>query len=350
MKKKVFFFLPNTVGGAERMTINIAKMLDQDDNSIHFVIVGKSLGRIEELIPHRYRISLLYVKKIWHLGTVKLIKCLYENRPDIVFSSIMYLNARLVFASKIVGNIKTIIRNDNSLNIISGVTKLLIKIAYPMADVIISQQDAMTEELCSMHGVSANRVKTLYNPLDTELVEEKLKNARSPYSGTGCVNYVNVATIDKRKGQDVLLKAFHRYHNENRYSHLYFVGMIGDNSYYKQLESYIQANGLDEFVHFIGYTNNPYKWMKFADCFVLSSRIEGLPNTLIEANYLKVPCVSTSCIPAIKMILEEESNGYIVPVDDYEAMAVAMKRALSLSNIPLTYCPSSAEEYRNLFK
>ena len=68
-KKKVLFFLPGTVGGAERITVTIAKMLPQDEFEVKFVVVGRGLGDIVKFIPSDYPIIHLSIKSIWLGGT-----------------------------------------------------------------------------------------------------------------------------------------------------------------------------------------------------------------------------------------------------------------------------------------
>ena len=66
---------------------------------------------------------------------------------------------------------------------------------------------------------------------------------------------------------------------------------------------------------------NPYKWMKYADCLVISSKSEASPNVLREALFLGTPVISTDCSPTVRALLEKDR---IVPVGDYERMAEAM--------------------------
>ena len=60
-KKKVLFFLFGGCGGAERMTINIGKMLHRDRYEIKFVVCGR-LDKIYDFIPKEYEVIRIH----WH--------------------------------------------------------------------------------------------------------------------------------------------------------------------------------------------------------------------------------------------------------------------------------------------
>lgn len=148
-----------------------------------------------------------------------------------------------------------------------------------------------------------------------------------------------------------MIKALSIVHKKDGNSHLYFVGKFSENdNYYRAIYNEIINLGLQDFVHFVGYTDNPYAWMKYADCFVLPSRIEGLPNSLIEAMYIGKPVVATTCIPVIERIVNDGINGILVKSEDYEAMANAMQSALYLKMGQLHYQPASYMDVCNLFE
>ena len=64
-KRKILFFLPSSVGGAERMTITIAKMLPRNLFNVKFVIVHKSMGDIINFIPKEYGIIHIPIHNIY---------------------------------------------------------------------------------------------------------------------------------------------------------------------------------------------------------------------------------------------------------------------------------------------
>ena len=109
-------------------------------------------------------------------------------------------------------------------------------------------------------------------------------------------------------------------------------------------------NDLENDIKCVGFQNNPYPYMNGANCFVLSSRNEGLPNVLLEAQYLGIPSAATSCIPMIKRIVVDDVNGYLAAVDDADSLATAMLNAARLKSIKSTYQPASINDVLNVFK
>lgn len=331
------------------MTVNIGKMLPKDRYEVKFVVCGRFTG-IFKFIPSDYEVIRIPWHNIHVFPRLRMGYVMLKERPEFVFSSTMALNILLIQVSGLFG-IKCIVRNDNMLSL--ATPKLFRKMSkwYPKAHHIVAQQEEMHEELVRMMPLKSEQVVTLHNVIDMETICKKLENADNPFPNDSSLKYVWVGRINEKKGQDILVKAlFILRKNESR-AHVYFVGPYDEKSvFYKQLNSLINEYQLNGYVHFVGYDTNPYRWVKHCDCFVLPSRLEGLPNALIEAQYIGRPCVATECIPMIKRILAEGINGYTVPTEDAEAMAAAMRKAPLLGNVKMTYQPSSVNDYVKLFQ
>lgn len=349
MKRKVLFFLFSNIGGAERMTITIAKYLPIDKYEVKFVIVDRSMNTVEHFIPQGYEYRFVKIRNIWDFVTIRLINVMKEEQPYAVFSSVQALNVRVQNAAHFVGGIKIVSRNDNYWSTLRWDKFLLCKFSYRFADVIIAQQEEMKDDIINNVKVAPEKVFTLHNPIDTELIEMKSQSP-SPYPHDDSVNYVWVARFLPTKGQDILVEAFIKVAKENPKAHLYFVGRPDRNGiFYNKVINIANKSEYAERIHFVGYSNNPYCWIKNSDCFVLPSRIEGLPNSLVEAQYLGVPCVATCCIPMIKRIISDGVNGYITPNEDCDALAKAMLKAPSLGKIKITYKSANKQDFINLF-
>lgn len=348
-KKKVLFFLPESVGGAERVSITISKFLDSEEYEVVYAIIGKNIGDIKHFLPSGKKLIHIKTRNIWDFTVCKLIRLLRKERPDFTFSSNRYLNVRILLASRIVGNIRSIVRNDNGLETVRWDNKIFMKFTYRWADKIIAQQDEMKHQLIDVMKFPSNKILTLHNPIDIETIEKKLEE-KSPYDNKDCIKFVWVGRFAKTKGQDVLVKAFSVVHQIYPNSELYFIGKYSHDSYCEFVKELIQAYHLEEFVHMIGFDNNPYKWIKYCDCFVLPSRYEGLPNGLIEAMYIGKPVVATRCIPIVDRIVKDGYNGYLVEPEDYQTMADRMQKALLLRDFKMTYRPNSIDDFRSLFR
>lgn len=344
---RILFFLFGGVGGAERMTLNFGKSLPRDRFDVVFVVCGMQRG-ILDFIPEGYPVLFIPWSNIYMFPRLRLYNMIRSQRPDYVFASTLQLNIRLLAAASL-AKVPAVVRNDNMISYVSDSLRRSMARWYPRAAYVVAQTEEMQEDIRSLTDSAAN-VVCLHNMLDTETISMSLKDSRNPYSTSG-PNYVWTANFLPAKGHDTLIAAFAKVHEKNPASQLYLVGGKLDPEYehYRRIQGYVEAAGLSECVHFTGFQKNPYVWMKFADCFVLPSRMEGLPNALLEAIYLGTPVVATRCIPVIDRMVEDGLNGYKVPVDDADEMAVAMMKAIDLSNVPLTFSSATGEDIERLF-
>ena len=350
--KKVIFFLQSGVGGAERITATIAKSLDPDKFDVIFYLLDRPIGTttIEIFIPREYKIKKLSNAKGWKL--IKQLKdVLNSEKPDFVFSSMMYINTKLLALSPFYKRTKFIVRNNNYLYTLRIAQKAVLKATYWMADKIIAQTEEMKDELVKQMGLSDKKVIVLHNPVDTHTINEKIK-AVSPYPNTNNIKYVASGRFFHVKGFDILVKAFQIVAQEQANAELYIVGNKTGNctEYYNKIKTLIKDLGLTDKIHCVGFQENPYVYVKHANCFVLSSRNEGLPNVLIEALYLGTPSAATSCIPIISRIVDEGVTGYLAETENPKSLAEAMLKASKLGRIESTYKSATIKDFTSLFE
>lgn len=350
--KKIQIFIPGSVGGAERVCVTIGKILIHAGFDVVFCIENRGITDIENFLPDKVNRYIYQHRNFASFHLFKMAKLIRKEQPDVVFAPCRYLSRDVILAAKMANSgCKIIARSDNPLKTLDGKGRLFVKKIFPFADIVIAQQEEMRQELINDIPLPPEKVVTIQNPIDTETINEKAK-AGSPYNNKDEVRYVWVARVRESgtKGHDILLKAFKIVKKNNPQAHLYFVGKyLEEGKYYQSLKKYVEENGLTDSVHFVGYDENPYRWVKHADCFVLPSRVEGLPNALVEAMYLGKPVVATRCLPIIDRMVEDGVNGYKVEVGDYDNMAVAMESAPELKNVQMTYQPSSTEQIIDLF-
>ena len=132
---KIGVFVQSSCGGAERMSVRFSKILSkQNELTIHSV--GKE-DLLESFVG--------YVKSVFHRGDSaitgfigKARKIIKQEKPDLIFCSLMPLNWRLALAS-IGAGCKIIFRSDNYIDTQSFTSKVRLYFAYKIADVVIGE-------------------------------------------------------------------------------------------------------------------------------------------------------------------------------------------------------------------
>lgn len=342
----------SAVGGAERMTVTFARQLDMTKYDVKFCILEISQIRgIEDFIPKDYPV--LHVPFSSFGLNLKLLSSfrsvLNEEKPDIVFSSLISINFRLLLLAPFYKKTTFIVRNNIYLATSSKYQKTMIKLTYKNAAKIIAQTIEMKAELDELLKQKKSTVEVVQNPVDVNTIHDKLLDYE-PFMNPEKVNYVAVGRFAPSKGFDVLVRAFSNVLKKQPHSELYIVGRYNEqDDYFKSVWQWVKSNEIEKQVHLVGHSDNPYKYMKNADCFVLSSRNEGLPNVLIEALYIGTPSAACTCIPVIERIVENGKTGYLANSEDFDGLAEAMLNAACLGQIKSTYQSSSIEQVLKYF-
>jgi len=332
---KILFFIPQLVGGgAERVTVNIIKMLDKNFFDIHLVVTTTKFSVYENL-PEDITLHDLKILKT-SASIFALRKLIKRLDPDMLFSSL--LRGHIAISIALMGSRKRpflIFRSPNSPKLlikykqISRIENFFLEYAYKTADVILAQTPEMKDEIIQYHKVKVDKVKVLINPIDSSLINEKIKHIENPFNPNN-INVVASGRIVYQKGFDILIQSFKYVVDQNPLYKLYIIGG-GAAEEVKALKKLVDTFGLFEHVFFLGFQDNPYKYYYFSDLYVLSSRWEGLPNTVLENLYLQKPIVSTRCIPYMETLISERKNGLLVNVEDVDALAEAVLNYKSIT-------------------
>lgn len=205
---------------------------------------------------------------------------------------------------------------------------------------IVTVSRALEEELVNAVGLKAASITTIYNPFDFDrlrgLSEEPADLPEGPY-------IIYVARLTPRKRQEVLLEAYAR--SGTTLPLVLLGGVSGPEglAYEQQLRAQAQRLGIADRVHFPGFRQNPYPWIRHASLFAMSSESEGLPTVLIESLILGTPVVSTDCPTGPSEILTGDLARFLSPVGDVDALAGNIRQALEAY-------PEIQEEYLARFR
>ena len=129
--------------------------------------------------------------------------------------------------------------------------------------------------------------------MDRNEIKKKSEETVDNYVFSDDVKYImNVGRFSDQKAQWKLLKSFSLYVNEENKNNVYLV-LMGHGEYVDRLKQLADSLGISDKTTFLPFNVNPYKYMKHAHLFVLSSIYEGFPIVLAEASSLRIPFVGT---------------------------------------------------------
>lgn len=312
--KKIMLIVPSLArGGVERIVSILSKELSKYfevyviiyHNPIEYEIEG-------ELINLETPTGSFWKKiKNTFYRVVKLKKLIGKISPNYIVSFMGNLQPILTFEPIIVS-----IRNNPDF--FPLYRKYLLKTVYKLPNVkkIITCSYGIEKKLINNYHLK--NTKTIYNPIDLKLVSQKLV-APKPFE----FDYIlAVGRLNKQKGFDILIKAFAKTNLRKRVK----LVILGEGGERKNLEKLIVKYGLKSQVLLFGRVGNPFIYMKYAKFFILSSRYEGFGNALLEALACRTPVIATNCENGPSEIIENEENGLLVPVEDEEALKVAMEK------------------------
>lgn len=144
---------------------------------------------------------------------------------------------------------------------------------------------------------------------------------KSPVLNKPIQDFCSVGRLHTDKDFKTLINAFKKLSSIYRTCSL---TIFGDGILKEELEKYVNGLGLSEKIIFAGFDKNLLLTLKKYDAFVFSSRAEGMPNALMEAMSIGLPCISTDCQFGPNELIKNGQNGFLVPVGDENILANKM--------------------------
>jgi len=217
-------------------------------------------------------------------------------------------------------------------------------LAYYDKIVVISK--AMQEEGEELFPWLNGKWRLIYNAKDDNLLNDKANQTIN----NDLINEPYILSVERleesQKDTTTLLHAFKKLKSEYKISEkLYLLGKGRDKDKLQQLA--IDLDLKDDVV-FLGFSSNPYPWIKHARLIAHSAKMEGLPTAMIEALILGKLIVATDCPTGPREILDGGNAGLLVPVGDREKMADAIYLLLSNKQLQQQVIVN-AEKYKKNF-
>ena len=184
--------------------------------------------------------------------------------------------------------------------------------------VIVMNKDMLLE--ANEFGIKPSKVRYIING-----VESNRFVPRDSKKMPGQVIFIG--RIDENKGIDILLKAWKIFIRSYRNAHLTIAGPHHSHEYAELLNKYIDSNGLKDTVSMLGeieyYSDSIVDYYQSGEIFILPSRREGMPGTLMQAMSCGLPVISTKVHGAEDLVIDGV-NGFLVEIDDEVALSNAL--------------------------
>ena len=292
-------------GGAERILIDYYHYLEGKGHKPYvFVLSGhKGQSRWTDGVNVVYgadsdednliRKSIQQIKLFFKLK--RLVK---KVSPDVMFSFLEKSNlltsliktkaVKVMTVHNVLSIQYTKVRSDKVRTILYG----MIRRMYNGCPNVVAVSKQVKDDLTTSFGVREQNVHVINNYVDRVGIRMKSEEAVDDYVFSDDVKYImNVGRFSDQKAQWKLLKAFSLY-VKNSKENVRLV-LMGQGEYVDNLKGLAENLGIEDKTTFLPFSINPYKYMRHASLFVLSSIFEGFPIVLAEVSSLRIPFVGT---------------------------------------------------------
>lgn len=315
-------------GGAERQITMLANAMAERGHEVHFLVLSE--------FNKKYEISPLVQvhdlteeeKKAIHpiIGRYKALKRAYkEIKPDCTIHYNLqsaYLTAAMpkkVYCKSIYSE-----RGDPFDKEYDGLLGIIRNWCVKHTDGFMFQSEGARD---FFDAEVANRSVVIHNSVSVPVEKYPMPESRDN-------RIVSVGRLHEQKNQTLLIDAFAKIAEEFPECTL---ENYGDGQLRDILQQKIDKYSLTDRVTLHPARKDVFDAIRTARLFVLSSDYEGMPNALMEAMALGLPCVATDCRPGgARTLVEEGVNGYVVPRMNIDALADKMRYVLSHKEVANT--------------
>lgn len=316
-----------SAGGAEKNTVTIANQL------LAFArvsVVCLYPGGVNAEFLHE-NVKLIRADKARILSSFGfMIATLRKEKPKVLICNkddvavLGYLASKLALVgTKVVARVanKPVYYYQES-SIRKGVTYSLLWFLYRRCELVISVSESLREELLQVYGLKENRIRVIYNPPGIVPKNSTVKLEAKSHTS---FKLVTIGRLVEQKNHHLFLDIIKSLSTE--YECEGFI--VGSGRLRSELEQHAISLGLTDNVHFVPYVDNPVVYLKQADCFLLTSRYEGLPGGLMHALISGVNIVSADCEHGAAEILDDGRFGQLVKSSKTEDFVSAVKDVIN---------------------
>lgn len=299
MKKILFGITSLTIGGAERVLVDLANELCNDYNITIFTIYPN--GEFEKSLSNKIKLKSLYNKRYNELSKIQKVfvplkvwinkkqiynKYIKENF-DVEIAFLEGPITRLISVRNSGTKKVAWIHNDISRvfgnNLKSKIKRHIDEKIYNKFDELVFVSKDNKKSFEKIYKNNAVKKEIIYNYINSENILKKSNDEIPEIFAEDELNFVTVARLVEQKGIDRLIRVHSKLIKENLKHKIW---VIGDGPEYKKLEGLVDSNNVKDTFKLLGKRENPYPYIKKADYFCLLSYFEGYGMVLEEAKIL----------------------------------------------------------------
>lgn len=334
---KILFFINHLAnGGAERTASTLLNHLCEQHKIVLITFCQKKDSYIVNQSITRKRIATDCKSKI--IRTInriaKIRKEIKFEHPDLIISFLTHTNSYVILANlfinkKIIVSEQTSIQNSD-LKWRTFTTHILYKLA---TKVVLTTHD----DCINTYWIKNKKV--IYNPLN-------FKNTQSNEAREKTIATIGAQHSWHIKGLDLLIEAWTKIAFLHKDWRLQFIG-LNDDSHIKEM---VKSRDLQKQVEFLGWTNEPDKTLRTKSIYVLSSRREGFPCSLIEAMSQGCACLAFDCKTGPNEIITDGKNGLLALNGDIDDLANKLEMLINDEQLRHRLSAGAIEEVKRFDK
>lgn len=314
--KYLFITRTLTGGGAERFVATFAGYMADQGYDVH-VLTYEISEKDYPLSANVKRHVMPFVEdslKGKFLRMLRMLQALRKIKPDVLIpfiDSVVYCTylVNLLMRKKFVFTVR-----NSPWQVADG---RLPRLIAKTADAIMLQNAEQAEFFPDAY---AERIYIVPNP-----VAGKFQFCRKEHYAEELTKICAVGRLHPQKNFPLLLSAVKEAAVERPEIRL---EIYGEGDERKNLEDMIVQQNLSDRCRLMGRTSDVEKVLKETDLFILSSDYEGMPNALIEALAMGVPCISSDCRTGPKGLIKDGQTGLLFKTGDLDSLTAKITWAL----------------------
>jgi glycosyltransferase involved in cell wall biosynthesis len=320
-KKKILFVITKgNFGGAQRYVYDLATNLPKDQFE---VVVACGEGG---LLVERLKEAKIRTIEIEGLGRdieaskdfkvfKNLIKILKEEKPDVIHLNSSKIGGLGALAGRITGVPRIIFTghgwafNENR-NFLSKIIILFLHwLTIMLSHTTIAVSGKAKKDISFLPFIK-DKIMVVYNGIlgFETLPKEEARRILASKDFEKVIIF-SISELHKNKGIDVALRALFLLPKEIREKIFYCVASPGEER--ENLERLAKELGVENIVRFLGFVPNAKKLLSGADIFLLPSRTEAFPYSILEAGMVGLPIIATG-VGGVPEVIHDMQNGILV--------------------------------------